>query len=59
MAREQQLVEVKRSLALSEARNATESRELNVMFQECRALPQTIHPRRPAPPLPLFLQFLR
>ena len=44
MAREQQLVEVKRSLALGEARNAAESRELNAMLQECRALPYAIPP---------------
>ena len=54
MAREQQLAEVKRSLTMSEARNAAESRELNVMLQECRALPQIIppSPRSPAPALP-------
>ena len=50
-AREQQLTEVKRSLAESEARNAAESRELSVMCQECRALPRSMlpSPRSPAP----------
>ena len=57
LVREQQLIEVKRSLADSEARNAAESRELTVMLQECRALPMTI-PRRLAPPLLLLLLFL-
>ena len=57
MAREQQLIEVKRSFAESEARNAAESRELTAMLQECRALPKIIpsSPRSPAPaaaPLP-------
>ena len=56
MAREQQLIEVKRSFAESEARNAAESCELTVMLQECRALPMIIpsSPRSPAPvPTPL------
>ena len=50
-AREQQLTEVKRSFAESEARNAAESRELSVMLQECRALPRIMppSPRSPAP----------
>ena len=52
MAREQQLIEVNRSFAESEARTAAESRELTVMLQECRALPWIIPPppRSPAPP---------
>ena len=57
IARERQLVEVKRSLTESEARNAAESRELAVMLSECHALPRVIppSPRSPAsvaPPTP-------
>ena len=59
MAREEQLVQVRRSLAESEARNAAESRELAVMLQECRAclavMPPSPSPRSPAatPALPI------
>ena len=57
LARERQLIEVRRSFAESETRNAAESRELTVMLQECRALPQII-PRRLAPLLLLLLLLL-
>ena len=64
VAREQQLIEVRRSLAESEARNAAESRELAVMLQECRALPRIMPPsppsatRSPCPAPPLALPVL-
>ena len=51
-AREQQLVQVSRALAESEARNAAESRELTVMLQECRSLP-TVMPPSPSPRSPV------
>ena len=51
IAQEQQLAEVRRSLAESEVRNAAESHELAVMLQECRAIPLPPSPR--SPPLAL------
>ena len=49
LAREQQLVRFKLSLAESEARNAAESRELSAMFHECRSfMPPSPMLRSPA-----------
>ena len=49
MTQENQLRDIMQSLAQSEARNASESQELTLMLQECRALPRSASPRLATP----------